>query len=92
MEDNKDVDEADEMEAVIVVVVVVDEVEVGVEKWTGLIGRKVKDDEDDLLVLVFIGGIRNESGPDPVSPSAPCPAPRPLQLTRNLDKPTSCLT
>jgi hypothetical protein len=50
------------------------------------------DDEDDLLVLVFIGGIRDESGPAPISPSAPCPAPRPLQLMRNLDKPTSCLT
>ena len=46
MEDNKDVDEVDGMEVVIVVVVdeVEDEaeVEVGVEKWTGLIGRKVK--------------------------------------------------
>jgi hypothetical protein len=47
VEDNKDVDEVDEMEAVIVVVGVDEvedevEVEVGVEKWTRLIGRKVK--------------------------------------------------
>jgi len=47
------------------------------------------DDEDDLLVLVFVGGIRNETGPAPVLPSAPCPAPRLLQL---LDKLMLCLT
>lgn len=48
MKDKKDVDEADEMGAMIVVVVVDEvedevevEVEVGVEKWTGLIGRKM---------------------------------------------------
>jgi len=73
------------------------EVEVGVENWMESVeevdGVSVEvDDEDDLLVLVFVGGIRDETGPAPVSPSAPCPAPQLLQLMRDLDKSMSCLT